>query len=299
MHDEDPLDAAWEDVRGRHELSGEAKLAWLFVWRRALRRPGEVWFTLVELLADQGRRDVRSPREWIKQLKAKRFIEELESGDGRYRVYVKRPQDVLRPVERRGFTDELQRRLPLDRRVDSAGAEACGPGDDAGDGAQYPPGDAAPPYFPSRAQAHRPSPCPLPSFVERKGAARGAGDAAQEPPREREPRPIGEAFVASLEARASASFDESAVSRLAGLIGQQVPGLYPEVAALVARAVLERRLPEHELRDVISYARSCAAKGSVAWHAFMGAMRCAFARHAGTVGTWPYGKRGVRSASDR
>lgn len=287
MHDGE-LDAAWDDVRGRRELRGEAKLGWWYAWRKCRRRSDSVWLSYAELAVDQGAADSRTGRNILDQLTLHRFVAELERLPGRRRVFVQQPQDVLRPDEALGFTDEQQRRLPLGQRAQESAAEAR-----SADVAHDPPADVARPPFSLSVRAH--GPLPLPSNFRNEEKVRASrttvAHGAQHPPADpavREVTPISAALAAVLERRPGD--DVVAVERIAEMVRRRVGDarLSEAVVMHVARAVVEGSFAARELEACIAWVDTTSRTSSRAqrWVLFVGCCERAFLRGGGS---WPFG----------
>lgn len=95
------------------ELSGEAKVAALWLWNNVQGRPGELSFRLSELAAACGRLQNRGARRWLEYLVEEGLIEVTGKDRGTFYVVVNDPDEVAQRKR-----DELtQRRANLKKAV--------------------------------------------------------------------------------------------------------------------------------------------------------------------------------------
>jgi len=84
----------------RSNLSGESKLAFLWLWDKS-GGPGVVDCTLVEMAEAFGRATERSARRWVEALETGGWIVRRDAPRGRLLVEVKNPADVEAAASRR------------------------------------------------------------------------------------------------------------------------------------------------------------------------------------------------------
>jgi len=88
------------------ELSGEAKVAALWLWNNVQGRPGELSFRLSELAAACGRLQPRGARRWVEYLVEEGLVEvTANDGRGTFYVIVNDPDEVAKQKR-----DELRHR---------------------------------------------------------------------------------------------------------------------------------------------------------------------------------------------
>jgi len=308
---EDDEDPAWDAVLKWDplELSAAAKLAWLTMWKWAGRRPGSVNVNFAELGASQGCTD-KVGRNAVRNLIAVHLVERGDRKRGRSTLYLWEPREVCRARDVRvGITD----RPIIDQHPDSRDSEDFDCPQTGGTADSLEPiggtaggQSAEPPVspLPYRLSVNQPYPgTHLTLSIKGKGARE---EQPAEPPegnrRNRRTdgaisaeQPFGAVLVDALERRlardpAAAFADERQV---VGYIRQRIPSIDENVGGIVARAILSKRLPRHELEDAIAYGLKIDAEhgslGQKAWIGFMGVMKRAF-REAGLADDWPFGR---------
>ena len=87
------------------ELSGEAKIAVLWLWNNVQARPGELTFHLSELAAATGKLQPRGVRRWLEYLEREGLIEVRSNDRGVIYAFVNDPDEVAKQK-----LDELRER---------------------------------------------------------------------------------------------------------------------------------------------------------------------------------------------
>jgi|GEM_PF-5941365 len=209
-------DLQWELVRrwkrkGRSKahLSGEAKLAWLYIWVRAGRRPGTIVVTAAGIAEDQGTGE-RSGLRALQNLIDFGLLEEVEACAGTWTIYVPEPQSVARARRDAGNTQQEFGAFAEDPDGDDPeGVDAS-----SADVVQHPPSVAPPLHHKEKAHAQgHPTSHTSQTSISDVGvfspATRCATSAATSAPTNAKPRGRAEVEILALKAIAAVKSAES------------------------------------------------------------------------------------------